>query len=385
MVARTFSTALFLLFAVTAPALGLSPEARSAGMGGAYSALSSGAEGIWWNPATQGMNLVSVVMGGGLEASNNALGLSRVMGILSDDATEKEKAVADVRKEGKWEGLMEAVGGAGLEVWGFGVGVFPRGVVRADEVSPDAVEYALLGSVPLKTSYDFSGTYTRSVFTEVSLGYGKQVFEFPGILISAGAALKYFHGLDYEYLKTDQKFTVGPYTPVSSTEKRAAKSGKGFGADVGLHAEAAGIAKASVVLKNIASKIKWDADVEKGGFDTSTLAFSATSGVDEVSQDVPTVLLLGLGGTVPVVGTSLVGEIEVDTTNSDTRLRAGLEQKILGIIMPRIGIATGAAGADPMITLGLGVGALLARVDLAAGIGLDGKGGALGASGCVAF
>jgi len=72
----------------------------------------------------------------------------------------------------------------------------------------------------------------------------------------------------------------------------------------------------------------------------------------------------------------------ITTSAAETKLRIGVEQSVLGILNFRAGYVTGGKG---QVTLGAGLGALVARLDVGVGIGLDGKSGSAGLSGSVSF
>jgi len=236
--------------------------------------------------------------------------------------------------------------------------------------------------------YKFAGEYQRSVFTEIGAGYAREIVGLiPGLSISAGGALKFYIGHDYEFSRTLQEFDLGsPTLPISESERREATSGNGFGVDLGLHVKALGSLSGSIVVKNIASEIKWsDAVIEKGTFDQNTLAFIPTITTGDVTQEIPTLLLIGAGGSVPVVGTSVGAEVEVNTTDSETRVHLGIGQKFFSVLALRGGFVTKAGASPSMVTFGVGLGALVFSFDVGGGVALDGKGGSLAASGSLNF
>jgi hypothetical protein len=350
-------------------------------MAGTLAPFASGAEGLWWNDGVLGKPLLlSGLLGVGMEGGNNALSLSRIMGIVRNDAGAKTDAIADIRKEGKWDARIEGGGAAGVTIKGFGLGVFPHVYIEAKDVSPDAAEFALSDSVTLVPGhhYQLKGEYARAVFTEVAAGYAHDLPTFiPGVALSGGGALKYFKGSDYDQVKTNQDFYTGPSSAQSSDSTHiTASSGSGYGVDLGVDASFLGIAKASLSLRNLGAKITWDkAAVQSGYFDLATLAFQSTTKLQDAEQKLPATLLLGGGVSIPVVGTSAGVLLESDFTNKETRLHLGAEQSIGGIIAFRAGYVTGAGPAPAQVTFGLGLGAVIAHVDLGAGMALNGKGG----------
>ncbi len=370
-----------LLLAWPVPGHAFSPEARGTAMGGSFSQFASGAEGLWWNQAVLNRpSLLSAVLGGGLEGGNNALTINRIVGIVENNATAKSDAVKDIKAKGKWEARIEAGGAAGITVLGVGLGVFPHALVSAEDVSPDAAEYALNGAVPLVAGrhYLFKGTFTRAVYTDIVAGYSHALPTFiPGVSLDAGGGLKYILGTDYDYVKTVQDFTTGP-GPVPSSDSRhvTASQGAGFAADLGLQGSILGAVKASITARNLGAKITWkNAAVQSGYFDQSTLKFVSTTKYQDESQTLPTIISAGAGGTIPIVGTSVGVQGDYDTTHSEFTAHLGVEQSIAGILAFRAGYRTGAGPAPAQVTFGLGVGAIIAHLDLGGGLALNGKGG----------
>lgn len=390
-------------------AIAFSPEARGAGQGGAYSAFAEGAEGIWWNPAVLGEQLVvSASLGAGLEAGNNALSLSRIVDLISSPTDAKKRDVVnDIRKlkvedNELWQAAINAggLGGVSIKVPGagsFALGITPRVMLKAADVTADTVEFALFydpsdlstfpPSAPEIRRYEFGGKFTRSAFMEIGLGYAREIPEpVPAISLSAGLNIKYFYGLDYTYAMTDQVFDFGSLVlPTSQSEYLTGGSGKGFGADLGLHAKILGSIKAAIVVRNIGAKIKWDVEGERGTFNQSTLKFESYSFTGTKEQDLPTVVSLAAGGSVPVVGTMAGVQADIGPSDEGTRIGLGLSQKLMGVFSLRLGYAYNSDVSSSMITGGLGLGALAGGFDLAGGFAPDGKSAAFSLSGSVAF
>jgi len=369
-----------VMVAGVAPALALSPEARGTAMGGTLSPFASGAEGLWWNDGALGKPLLlSAVLGGGLEGGNNALTLSQIMGVVQQTQSGKDDAVKAIRTEGKWDARIEGVGVGGVTIWGIGVGVFPHVLLSAKDVSPDAAEYALEGTIPYVAvrTYVIKGEYTRAAYNEAVIGYAHDLPTFiPGISLSAGAGLKYFMGTDYDFVKTDQSFTTGPAIPSSNSEHTNASKGTGMGFDLGVQGSIMSVVKAGISVRNLGAKITWKgASRQTGYFDSSNLTFVSTTSTKDVAETLPTTILIGAGGSIPVVGTSAGVSLESDTTNKENKLHLGLEQSFAGVFALRAGYLTGAGPAPAQVTFGLGLGAIVAHLDVGAGLALNGKGG----------
>lgn len=395
-----------VLAAVIATGLGLGPrtgsagttDGRSLGLGGAYASLATGAEGMWWNPAgLRGPKLVSTSIGGGVEGGNNALSISQIAGIATDDQAKKDDAVAAIREEGEWEARIQGGGGVAVTVWKVGVSYATQAFISAEDVSPDTAEFALRGAVTPEAgrTYDLHGSYTRAVYRELAAGYAHEFLKLiPGVKLNAGLALKYFQGVDYDSATTSQSFTFGaPAAPSSESTRDSATAGSGVGADLGVQASLlAGVVKASLVARNLGAKITWDAKRESGKFDQTTLTYVApapTTG--DVEQALPSNYQLAASASIPVVGTTaaVAADLQTDPAAAN-RFRIGLEQPLLGVITFRGGYVTAAGPSPALVTCGLGLGTpsilpVTVRVDAGLGIALDGKGGAAGVSAYAAF
>lgn len=375
---------------------GQQTDGRSGAMGGAYGSLAQGAEGMWWNPAVLGSaKLVSVEVGGGLEAGNNALSLTQMSGIATDDAGKKAEAVQAIRDHGRWDAVVQGGGGMAVSVWRVGVLYAPQAFIRADDVSPDAAEFALNGTIPLVLgkTYDIHGSYTRALYAELGAGYAHEFLSLiPGMTLRAGAAVKLLKGSDYDHLTLNQSFVAGsPIPPASQSTHDFASSGSGAAVDLGIHAKMlGGIVQASVVARNLGAKLTWDATRETGSFNQSTLSYNYTATTGDAVLTLPSNLQAAASATLPGVGTSVAAMLDVQSNPSATRVRVGAEQSIVGVIAFRGGYASAAGASPALVTLGLGLGTpsvlpLTFRVDVAGGIALDGKGGSAGISAYAAF
>jgi len=404
---KRISLVLAICLAV-APALGLSPEGRGAAMGGAYSPLAKGAEGMLYNPATLGsVTLAGALLGGGVDVSNNALSLMDMVNLATGSGSGFTKSLDKISEKGKWEGHIDGAAGGAVDVMGVGVAAYQRIMASGKDVSRETVELVLSKDHVIQKQddgiYEMTGTSELSSILEISAGYGGELpVPLPIGKLSGGAAVKLYKGTAYALMESDSVLdTVNPPASNKTTGSNMyanATSGQGFGFDVGVHAELA-VVDASLAVKNIGSKVKWDAKGQVAGLNKTTLKMDSTETSGTIDQTIPMVVLLGVGGTIPVVGTAASAELEmagkgqskpkdgdaIETSKAQTIVRLGLEQGLLGVLSLRAGYASGGSDSDGQITVGLGLGALIARLDLAVGYGLDQKSGSFGASGSVSF
>jgi hypothetical protein len=388
-----------LVCAAVSPALGITPEARGLAMADAYSPFAKGAEGMWYNPATLGaVTLAGIDAGGAGELTNNALTLNELANFATGTDAKKLEAIDKIAKEGEWNANVKIVAGASADIMGVGLSVSQNALITGMDVSADTVEYSTFSKLRAgKNIYDLNGTFQGSAYREIGIGYGMELpIPLPMGKVSAGAVVKILQGTDYTLMSTKNHVDkVNPLNCTGSNLLAEGSSGKGFGVDLGAHAEFA-VVDASLYIKNIASVISWDTDVQAGAVNTTTLLLPTGTTKETIKQTLPMTIGLGVGGHIPVVGTAAGAEIEMvgkgttkgktgdalDTSEAETRLRVGLEQSMLGIVNLRAGYVTGGKGT---VTLGAGLGALVARLDAGVGIGLDGKSGSAGLSGSVSF
>ena len=387
-----------LVCAAVSPALGITPEARGLAMADAYSPFAKGAEGMWYNPATLGaVTLAGIDAGGGAELTNNALTLNELANFSTGSDAQKLDAIDKIAKEGEWKANVNIVAGASADIMGVGLSVAQHALITGMDVTADTVEYSTFSKLRAgKNIYDLNGTFQGAAFREIGIGYGRELpIPLPMGKVSAGAIVKVLQGSDYTLMATKNHIDkVNPLNCYGANLLAEGSSGKGIGFDLGAHAEFA-VVDASLYVRNIASVISWDTNVQAGAVNTTTLLMPTGTTKETIKQTLPMTIALGAGGHIPVVGTAASAEIEmagkgttkalgntVDTTEAETKLRVGLEQSMLGIVNLRAGYVTGGKGT---VTLGLGLGAIVARLDAGVGIGLDGKSGSAGLSGSVSF
>lgn len=388
----------FAFCAAVSPALGITPEARGLAMADAYSPFAKGAEALWYNPATLGaVTLAGVDVGGGAELTNNALSLTEFANFASGSDEQKYDAIDKIAEEGEWNARVNAVGGASADIMGVGLSIAQHVNVTGMDVTAATVEYSTFNTLRSgSNTYDLNGTFEGVAYREIGIGYGMELpIPLPVGKVSAGAVIKILQGSKYTFMATENH--VDKVVPLNNTGANVyaeGNSGKGFGVDMGAHAQFA-VVDASLSIKNIASVISWDTTMQAGAINPATLTLIATEGDETVKQTLPMTVALGAGGHIPVVGTAAGIELEmvgkgttkvggesIDTSDAETIIRIGAEQSVLGILNLRAGYAT---VGDGMVTLGLGLGAIVARLDAGIGIGLDGKSGSAGVSGSVSF
>lgn len=383
------------------------PIARGEGMGGSYSAFASGAEGMWWNPAVLGSQLLfSANLGGGIEGGNNALTIWDVAQLAMDPAGSRTDLLGKIPATG-WSADVRGAGGiaaaASLPMLGtLGVGVFQHQIVTADKISKDAIDFAL-GYDPANQAssyatalvsgqtYDFSGKFASASVAEIGVGYAKDVPEpMPGLGLTAGGTVKYLYGMKYLAASLNEQVSLLSGVTGDPVTYDDASSGSGVGVDLGAHAKFMGMAKAAVVVKNIGAKMTWKADRYENrlAITGSSVGLQATKTSAKPTMTLPLELRVGVGGTVPLVGTSLGVEYAGDLTNKRNRVRIGGEQSLLGILAARVGYVTKAEPYDAQVTAGVGIGALIAGLDIAAGFPMGGggaKGGSVALSAYLSF
>jgi hypothetical protein len=297
-------TLLMLLYVTAAQAQQATPEARSFGMGSAYTARASGYEASFWNPANLGLSTNpswSTGMNASAYVSNNAIGYGQITDVYGEylDSDEKSRLLADVRQAtgGGLATLDFDVGaqgiGASIGQFAFGFGGIGAGT---SEITPDALELLLFGNVGESgtgRNFDFSGT-SVDVWTlygaHASYAQPFRLEVLPQAGFSAGATLRY--GVARDLLRITESRSDLIYEPLGldvamqklqSTEGNA---GAAFAADLGVAMEWEGRMVFGASLINAIQAISWDessfavtnyevnADYEEIAINSTTIPYS---------------------------------------------------------------------------------------------------------------
>ncbi|MFH1009062.1 MAG: DUF5723 family protein [Candidatus Latescibacterota bacterium] len=343
----------------TAWALGKS-NARSLGMGGAYTAVARNLDAVLWNPANLGLSggrtvvlgLPSLLFGFG----NNAFSSDIYEQYNGKYLTEGDKSdILDRIKDGWQFDTSFRLGVLGLSVGRFGM---QHWVEFASDFAVSQAPFELLfrGTEVGKTISldDFGGEFELLDVTAISyahpLPYKALGLGMLGITeLTAGATVKYILGGAYAKLETPEAGVVfGEYDMHASGELRIesagiqwnlgsdkegvdpelkpGKTGGGLALDVGAAALLGDQLTVSLGLMNVMGKVTWDTDCERAifSFQTDTLnavsvAEDATNGdslyvtsdtsyaIESFESNIPAMLNIGVAYRLDVAEDGLLG------------------------------------------------------------------------------
>jgi hypothetical protein len=265
---------LLLLWADQSTPLGLS-NARSLGLGGAYTAVARDNEAPLWNPANlsfkdnRGFSLNLISLGAFVE--NNAFSLSdynQYNGRFWEDA-DKNEILALIPASGlKLNAQAEAtalglsIGSLSLVTWASGVSdlSFPK----------DPFELLLMGNQTNDT-ISLEGTSGEAyAYGVLSLSCGKSLYRKGEKEFGIGVNLKYLQGIIYQkVIKASGEVRVNEYQVQGESDLilHSASGGKGYGLDFGIAAKLSKKWSLSLFLSNPISRIKWKRETEEKGYE----------------------------------------------------------------------------------------------------------------------
>jgi len=357
-------------------------NARSVGMGGAYTALARGVEAPMWNPANLGLsprNKFSVnLLAFGVGLQNNSFSKSQYELYNGKywDETDKAAILASVPADGF---RLDGVGEFQLLSLGVGMGaVSVSGMGWSDlRFDRDYVDFALNGNEFGRT-YDFSQTDGRGgLVSGVGVSFGFPVRLTPARETTLGITVRLLKGWLYgEVLESEGSFktTLDGASGEGRIRTRYATGGSGLAADLGAAADLGKRWYASLVWQNVVGSVKWTRETKEWEYRVvaDTLTAESASGVDADSlihtyettrpiasfrTGIPSKLRLGLArtGRRLVLAFDVAQDLRQDATfHQGPRFSLGVELKPIGLLPLRAGLATGGrAGTTSSFGFGL--------------------------------
>jgi hypothetical protein len=267
---------------------------------------------------------------------------------------------------GNWDGRMSGAGGAAVTWQGFGISYQSRSDWYVRNASVELVRTAFGDRTALKpnTTLAMDGEIRQTDYDEMALGYGRELLPFvPGLSLSAGGALKYLAGIEYNRYWDTGTYAIGASgADYMYANHDGSSSGKGFGVDIGVAASVAGIAKAHVSCRNAYSSIAWDGLREVTKFNASTSTFLKAPAEASFNSELPREITAGIGAKIPLIGTNAAVGVVLPGWEGDASLRIGVEQW-LGPLAIRVGYVPDSGVLGDYITGGLGLGLESFRLD----------------------
>jgi len=262
-----------LLWPDTSAPLGLS-NARSLGLGGAYTALARGNEAPLWNPANLSfkdnrgfsLNLFSL----GVFVENNSFSLknyNEYNGRFWDDQ-DKDNILSLVPSSGLNMNAQAEASALGLSIGSFSLVSYALGV--SDLRFPkDPFELLLVGN-QINDTVSLHGTSGEAyAYGALCFSIGKSILRKGGREIGVGVNLKYLQGIAYQKITKasgEVRIQETGMEGESDLILNSAMGGKGYGLDLGIAAKLNRKWTAGLFLSNPVSRIKWDRKTEERGY-----------------------------------------------------------------------------------------------------------------------
>ncbi|MCJ7457383.1 MAG: DUF5723 family protein [candidate division Zixibacteria bacterium] len=264
---------LLLLWADTSAPLGLS-NARSLGLGGAYTALARGNEAPLWNPANlsfidnRGFSLNLFSLGAFVE--NNAFSLKNYNaynGKFWDDQ-DKDNILSLVPSSGLNLNAQAEASALGLSIGSFSLVSYALGV--SDLSFPkDPFELLLVGN-QMNDTVSLKGTSGEAyAYAALSFSFGKSILRKGEKEIGIGVNLKYLQGIVYQkVMKASGEVRIQETGMEGQSDLilNSAMGGKGYGLDLGIAAKLNRKWTVGLFFSNPISRIKWDRKTEERGY-----------------------------------------------------------------------------------------------------------------------
>jgi len=364
---------LLLIWFKQSTPLGLS-NARSLGLGGAYTAVARNNEAPLWNPANLSfkdnkgftLNLISL----GVFVGNNALSFKdydrHKDGFKDEEGNDEDK-----------EKILSLIPSSGLnfyteiEASALGISFGPFSLVSwatADldlNASKSPFEALLLEhDIKESDTISLNGTSGEAyAYATVSLSYGKSISEKEEREIGIGVNLKYLQGIYYEkVMKASGEVildtTAGVGGGAADVTLRSATGGKGFGLDLGISVRLNQKWTLGFFLSNPICSINWNKETEELSyvfeFDTSDLQpgdsaevdFKKTEekGIKSFTTHLPVIAKAGVAYQVKKMLVAFdweQGFKDAPGSSKKPKLSLGTELKLLSFLPLRAGLSLG--------------------------------------------
>jgi hypothetical protein len=348
-------------------------NARSLGMGSAYSAIARGVEAPSWNPANLGLsgrrkynfNLFSLGFGLGNDSFNKKqYDLYNGAYLTSQD---KQDILNAIPNEGMGFEVSSEVQALGLSVGSFAFTA--SGLVASDmRLSKDIVDLALNGN-DVDRTYDIGATDGEGWgVSSFALSFGMPLTIAPFKEFSVGLSAKYLHGLAYGKVVEASSEVITNIDGLHADGQviiDRSFGGSGFGLDLGVAANVTDHISIGASMANLIGKVNWTKDTKRFtyNFRADSISVQKLSDMDLDSA---------------VVDTDEEVDIDPFSSSLPRHLRFGLARtgKRLSVGFDYLqGFGKGAgAGTKPLFSLGTEL-RLIPFLPLRTGVQLGGKSG----------
>ncbi|MBN2071473.1 MAG: hypothetical protein JW814_08455 [Candidatus Krumholzibacteriota bacterium] len=270
------------LFPAGAAKSAVSSDAASRAMAESYTAVAGGYSAIRFNPANLGFPddsfLQLQIFDASSILSNNSFSLSDYNRYNGEYLSERDRydILSLIPRDG-----LQFRGNASLSTLSLSAGPFVFSTVAhaagGGSVSKDLVDLAFFGNAIGKTVSIDDADAEALAHVDLNFAYGMKVAQFSDWLITAGANLKYIHGIAwYDISKAEGSALTGTdgIDADGSVFIRSAAGGKGAGLDLGIASKYRDDWIFSAGFLNLLSFIDWNREtsVTEYRFDVTSLS-----------------------------------------------------------------------------------------------------------------
>jgi hypothetical protein len=311
---------LILLFNNQLFATGLSCG-RSVGMAGAYTAVSKGAESVFWNPANLGFSSGSEkslhLFSFGININNNSFNwghYTRYNGKFL--TTEDKETILGLIPSDGFDLKMDADVSAFNFSWGnFAFSLSGEG--SSDLFLPkDPIEVLFFGNELNDTMLIENSDGEAYASLDIGFSYGRSILKRNEKELFCGGSIRYKKGLVYQKVKKTEGKLITLETGINGEGDFAVKSaqgGRGYALDLGFAMKYKGDWTFGISFFDLLNQIKWDKETEERGyqfridslmaedFDADSLVteLSYTDKIDPFVTKRPTSMRLGVAHQSP--------------------------------------------------------------------------------------
>ncbi len=260
-------------------------DARSLGMGGAYTAAARGYQSLQNNPANLGLrdNFKSSweLFSAGAQLRNNAFSLNDYNqytgAYLTDD--DKEEILGKIPSEGLSLNVLSEAGATSFSTNQFAITV--TAYAKSDITLPkDPAELILYGNAEIPRVDLGAADGEAWGMADLAVGYGHRVSEWEDGEFTIGIGAHYIRGLIYEEIISAEGYAETGDTSITasgSMQVKSALGGAGYSFDIGMAARFETDYVFSFSILNLVNKVKWDTETEITEYTFSTKAINANT------------------------------------------------------------------------------------------------------------
>lgn len=272
----TALVAITVVVAAVVPVSGaIHNSARSAAMGGAFTALAKGVEAAKFNPANlgltdyrqNGLELISI----GASINNNSFTLADYNTYTGATLTTADKQ--DILDKIPTEGLRIdtdiRASGLSLALGRLALNISAGGSAKIN-LSKDIIEVLFNGN-SFADTINVTGSYSDAIsYGSVGLSYGFPIYSRGTRQLSVGVTAKYLKGIAVEEiveLEGSASTTATGFVGQGRAVINTASGGSGYGFDAGLALKLNDTYTAGIRFENILNNLSWGDNAQEHGFD----------------------------------------------------------------------------------------------------------------------